>query len=160
MRDRMVEVSERELDRLILEVHDGRWHANYRNQVPIIGGRYDPDQHDEHVRSVCRALAAFEWHERTAPEWARPLPLCREKCEELIVDDCKPFRMRGYFGRSMMWNDWNIEQHPDFKTFGRGAMASNFCPMELREDDHMRQLFPPKPLVGIVGPLQWRSPGS
>ena len=155
MRDRIVEICERELDRLILEVHGGHWHAKYRNQVPIIGGRYDPDRHAEHVRDVCRALTAFEWHRQTAPAWARLLPLCREKCEELIVDDLKPYRMLGYFGRSMMWNDWDTERHPDFKTFGSGAMASGCCPLALRMDDQMRQWFPPKALEGIAHPLQW-----
>jgi hypothetical protein len=160
MRDKLIEICERELDRLVLEVHDGSWHANYRNQIPVIGGRYDPDRHAEHVRDVCRALAAFEQHRRTAPEWASQLPLCREKCEELIVDDHKPYRMLGYFGRSLAWNEWNLEQHPDFKTFGCGAMASSCCPLELRWDDQMRQLFRPKAIVGFARPLQWCAPGT
>jgi hypothetical protein len=83
-----------------------------------------------------------------------------EWCETLINNDQNALKLLGYFGRSLAWNDWDIEQHPDFKTFCSGAMASSCCPLELRMDDHMRQLFRPKPLVGIVRPLQWRGPDT
>ena len=159
MRERIVEISERELDRLILEVVDGRWHEQYRNQTPIIGGRYYPERHAEHVRDVGRALAAFAWHQEQVLPWARPLPLSRDKAEQLIVDDNLPFRMLGYYGRSLMWNDWDFERHPGFKAFGSGVMASGLCPGELRMDEQMRLLFKPRPLAGIVSPLHWCSPG-
>jgi len=78
-------------------------------------------------------------------------------CETLIYNRDNALKLLGYFGRSMLWSDWD-ERHPDFTTFGRGVMGFLLAPMELRMDEELLRLFPPKALLGITTPLQWRAP--
>ena len=73
MRDRIVEICEREFDRLLWYERESRRLAKHRAEIPVIGGEYISARHADHVRSVGRALAAVEWHaETTSWSWAKP----------------------------------------------------------------------------------------
>jgi hypothetical protein len=79
-----------------------------------------------------RALAAQAWHATTGPSWAQPLLLREEECESAIYNECPGVKLWGYFGRSVRWNDWNIERHPPFPVFACGVMAHIFGPQEIK----------------------------
>jgi hypothetical protein len=154
--DRVVEVCEAAFERFIR--NEREYSRTIFTQVPVIGGRYYAEQHTDHMRSVCRALAAIERHKQTALfDWANPLPLREEEFETFICNDCGALQLLGYFGRSWRWNDWD-EQHPAFDTFCSGVLDYICSPPELRMDRELQKMFPPAKLVGMTTPLQWRSP--
>jgi hypothetical protein len=71
IRDRVVEACEREYDRLIEYERDERQRQKFLPKAPHIGDRYSPEQHDDVMRKVAKAIAASAWHERTTPyTWA------------------------------------------------------------------------------------------
>jgi hypothetical protein len=157
IRDRVVEICGRELECLVKYVHEDGCRL-FAQAVPVIGGEYYADRHDEHVRSVCRALAAVERHKQTTSySWANPLPLREEEFETFISNDCGALQLLGYFGRSWRWNDWD-ERHPPFDVFCSGVTEWFLSPPELRMDKELLQMFPPQKLAGLTTPLQWRSP--
>jgi hypothetical protein len=159
MRDRVTEICEQQVDRLAEAEREERCSRKYRPTAPHIGDTYLPEQYDDVVRKVAKAIAATAWHERTAPySWANPLPLKMEWCETLIDNKDNALKLLGYFGRSMRWNDWDFEQHPTFPDFCSGVLDYIFCPPEIQMDLGLQRMFPPRPLDGITTPLQWRAP--
>ena len=158
----IVEACERALDQWIAAACDGRLSPEFRVRIPVPGGGFiEPPLDAKAVRSVGRALAAVEWHEKTAPpSWACPLPLRLDQCESMICNANNALQLVGYFGRSMRWSDWDIDQHPTFDRFCCGVMDYMFAPMELRTDKELQQMFPPRALAGLKTPLCWRQPAA
>jgi hypothetical protein len=156
-RDRVVEICERQYDLLVKEAFEER--CRLAKPAFHFGRRTEQELHAELVREVARTLAA-QWHEESAPAWACQLPVELQVCESLIYNDCNALKLLGYYGRSMLWSGWNFERHPDFNTYCRGIMASRIGPMDVRMDEELLQMFPPKALAGLTTPLQWRSPGT
>jgi hypothetical protein len=158
MRDRVTEICEREFDRLVQAEREAACSLRHSKTVPHIGGVYLEAEHDELMQQVARALAFKARHEETTPySWSKPLPLKMEDCELLLNNSHNRWKLLGYFGRSLRWNHWH-EQHPDFCTFCSGVLDFFCCPPEIKMDSDVRQLFPPKELVGITNPLHWRMP--
>jgi hypothetical protein len=157
MSDRFIEACQREFDRLVKDV----CFEDEFVQDPI---NYRPEQRDDYIRRICRALAAQAWHyEHTASynwaSWANPLPLRLDTCESLLqYVPCNGMKLLGYFGRSLRWRDWNYETHPTFPVFCSGVLDWDRCPIELQTDRELARVFPPKPLAGITAPLCWRPP--
>jgi hypothetical protein len=83
-----------------------------------------------------------------------------EMCESLLYNDHNEQKLVGYYARSLRWNGWDFERHPPFDVFCRGVMEYIFSPMDLRMDQELQQMFPPRTLAGLTTPLQWRSPGT
>ena len=158
MRDRVTAICEREFDRLVKAEFENARSLRRSKTVPHIGGVYLEAEHAELMQQVARALAAQERHAQTTPySWSKPLPLKMEVCESLIYNNSNAMKLLGYFGRSLRWNHWP-EQHPDFCTFCSGVLDFFLCPPEIKMDRELQQMFPPKELVGITNPLQWRPP--
>jgi hypothetical protein len=158
-RDYVTRICEREYDRQIKAATDWRRVHALNRTIPFIGGRYELRKHDEHMAKVHRALAAQAWHAMTGPSWAQPLLLREEECESAIHNECPGVKLWGYFGRSMRWNDWNIERHPPFDTFCSGVMEHIFGPPEIKMDKALLQMYPPRKLEGLkCSPLTWRPP--
>ena len=124
---------------------------------PSLADSFEPPLDAESVRSVGRALAAVAWHAETSPwSWSKPLPLEMGVCKSLMNNALGALQLLGYFGRSLRWNNWDIDQHPTFDPFCCGVMDYMFAPMELRTDKELQQMFPPRALVGLKTPLCWR----
>jgi len=131
--------------------------------APIIGTLFDAVDEDAIAklkRLACAARAACIWHRKSAPPWARDLP----------VSDTDPLfdRQRNeltprqqilrYFAYSLRWNDWEYEEHPVFPTYARGVMSYDFAPDELRNDPDLIKEFPPRPLAGIDIQMHYNTP--
>ena len=155
-RDRVTRECERQYDLLVKEALEEERRRLSRSVFHV---QTEQEQHAELVREVARTLAA-DWHAESAPAWAARLPVELPMCELLIYNNCNQLKLLGYFGRSLLWNDWNYEQHPDFNTFCCGVMASRIGPMDVRMDAELLQMFPPKALAGLYTPLHWRAPGT
>ena len=85
MRDWVTEECERQVDRIAEAARKERCSRKYLPTAPHIGDSFLPEQHDDMMRKVAKAIAAQEWHARTAPySWAQPLPLEMEWCETLM----------------------------------------------------------------------------
>ena len=99
-RDWVTEVCEREYDRMAQEARDAYKPAQI---TPVIGGPYHAGQHAELMAKVARALAAQQWHARTAVySWANPLPLREEQFKSLMYTSHNAaLKLKGYFGRSL-----------------------------------------------------------
>jgi hypothetical protein len=159
MTKRIRDACERAYDRLIEFERDERRRQEFLPKAPHIGDHYLPEQHDDMMRKVAKAIAASAWHERTTPyTWAKPLPLELGECETFISNNCNPLRLLGYFARSLRWNGWAFETHPDFNTFSCGVTEWLLSPPELRMYKELLQMFPPKALPGLEHPLRWRPP--
>jgi hypothetical protein len=155
-RDRVTRECERKYDLLVKEALEEERRRLSRSVFHV---QTEQEQHAELVREVARTLA-MQWHEENAPSWACPLPTELEWCESLIYCDYNEQRLVGYFGRSVLWNSYDYERHPVFNTFCCGVLEYRCSPPELRMDQELLQMFPPKPLAGLTTPLQWRRPGT
>lgn len=55
-----------------------------------------------------------------------------------------------------LWSRYyDYRQHPPFRDYGRGVMASPHTPEKMRADWQMRRLLPPRELAGIDECLCW-----
>src|SRR5258705_11341992 len=102
-RDRVTRECERQYDLLVKEALEEERRRLSRSVFHV---QTEQEQHAELVREVARTLAA-DWHAESAPAWAARLPVELPMCESLIYNNCNQLKLLGYFGRSMLWNDWN-----------------------------------------------------
>jgi hypothetical protein len=61
------------------------------------------------------------------------------------------------YNYSLRSRDYRLEGHPDFETFARGVMASQWTPEQIRNDAELLRRFPPKPLPGLGRGLVFKS---
>jgi hypothetical protein len=159
MTKRVRDACERAFDRLIEFEREERQRQKFLPKAPHIGDRYLPEQRDDMMRKVAKAIAASAWHAKNTPiSWANPLPLEMEWCETLMHNDQNALKLLGYFGRSLRWNGWAFETHPVFSDFCAGVLEWFLSPPELRMDKELQKMFPPRALPGLEHPLQWRPP--
>jgi hypothetical protein len=162
MRDRRDRVN-LECDRqLNLQLREAFMERELCRLATLASSRFDEPTEEEQEAKMLRKVAqtlARDWHAEHAPAWACPLPVEMSDCEWWTYNDCNAFKLLGYFGRSMLWNDLKkYEQHPHFDRFCRGAMASSITPRIIRLDPELQDMFPPQPLAGLALPLHWRNP--
>jgi hypothetical protein len=62
------------------------------------------------------------------------------------------------YARSLFCRDFNVDQHPWFILYARGVMASEFAPDFIKENEELRERYPPEPYEGIGPRNMWRPP--
>lgn len=163
MRDRLLEVCEREFERhvgMLLDVNrlttiDG---CAY---VPYIDELYGVNADQVTYRPLKRAVVALLARQRFA--WDAPLegvlPLSMRTCQAMI-DDPDPSRsLVGLYGMSLRGMEWNCAIHPSFARYASGLMAFPHTPCAVRCDPKLREQFPPQPLEGLADDdWCWRTP--
>ena len=120
--------------------------------APILETVFDPA--DEAAigrlkRRVCAARAACIWHRKSAPPWARDLPVSESDFGKHRNELTPRQQLLRFFAYSLRAFGWEYEQHPPFPTYARGIMSYAFAPDELCNDPDLRKEFPPRPLAGI-----------
>jgi hypothetical protein len=129
-------------------------------ETPVIGGIFLTwADHSHLLPSVCRALIARERFAQDVPGWP-VLPLHEDDIKAAVDDDdCLPYKLVGYYGRSLARADWSYDEHPRFDHYVCGLMAYRHTPDRIRNDRDLQREFPPSPLTGLTdGKLYWRSP--
>jgi hypothetical protein len=104
-----------------------------------------------------RALVAREWFFLHGPPDAPALPLSDEDQSKVRYSD--PLgHLVAEFARSLDANGWDINNHPSFEEFARGALASEFSPDFTRKNTELLKRFPPRPLRGLREGQVWYPP--
>jgi hypothetical protein len=173
MFDNLPEVSaatfKQHIDELFAEAEERAKPALARGKTwvedPITGFSFDSwsDKSVERAKHLaCAALAACEWHRRSAPAWAIPLPVHNKELEvELFYPTPNRIWLLQQFGRSMQHHWWSLE-HPIFRIYASSFMAfPRYGTREdlIREDRSLQQEFPPQKFVELSKWRQhWMSP--
>lgn len=123
---------------------------------PVTGGRFvaglDPIR-PQKLRAQ-KALEARAWFAEHKPDDVPDLPLRKQDRERLKVDGVR--YILSVFARSLAYRDYRTDGHPKFDEYARGVMASHMTPKWIREDAHLLNRYPPKPLENMGGGLIWR----
>jgi len=97
-----------------------------------------------------KALQARAWFATHGPGNAPALPLCYAEGE--AMKNGRLGHLVALYARSLALQDYDVERHPSFPDYARGAMASGLFPgNRLRE-------FPPRRLAGLNNGLCWNPP--
>jgi hypothetical protein len=116
----------------------------------------------EDIRVMRAALAARAWHHRHGPSWAQELPLCPCEHERLLCSGYLHMHLVSHYAESVRGWSFDIQTHPPFVTYVRGALAAGIGEIGLLDDEPwLLEDFPPKRLPGLDAQGQWRPlPGS
>jgi hypothetical protein len=93
------------------------------------------------------------------PPDAPSLPLSHDEIEDArnargLTGAC------GFYARSLALRQWDLQEHPSFRDFTRGLMASDTGSWKIEQDAQLQQRFPPRRLEGMGPDLHWRPPGE
>jgi hypothetical protein len=127
-------------------------------QNPVTGGSWlvGADPIAPQKRMAHRALFAREWFAVYGPHDAPPLPLSDAELEDLKYTD--PFSHSvSCFADSLRANDYDLNQHPSFKDYVCGLLASEDAPTFVRENEVLCKRYPPRRLRGLGPGLCWES---
>jgi hypothetical protein len=111
-----------------------------------------------------RALAWQVRFETEGPEWARPLPTSWQKIligtrvgelieAGVIAPDNVRWELLAHFAASLFNGKYDPE-HPSFRRFARGIMASPNTPARLRDNPELRKAYPPKKLDSLMSDME------
>jgi hypothetical protein len=101
---------------------------------------------------ACRALLAQEWFTFQYPRYA-PLPV---HCLEINEHGWGVPHMLAYYALSLRNLDYAVHIHPSFEDYARGVLALPSGDLFLPQ---LKEIFPPRPLVGIrPDSLMWLTP--
>jgi hypothetical protein len=129
-------------------------------QNPFTGGDWDPDLDpiEPQKEEAVRAVLARRWHAKYGPpdRDLQPLPLGYNEREALKGGRAP--HILAWYARSLDGFDYNVVDHPSFKDYAAGVMASEIAPSFITEDPELQHRFPPRPLPGLRPGLMWLPP--
>jgi hypothetical protein len=130
-------------------------------EIPVLGGHYVPGL-DRTVRmkeKARRALAAREWFAVHGPADAPRLPLSYNEREDLKLKIGGLSTIVALYARSLDGRNYDVKEHPSFEDYACGIMASEFNGYpNMRENEQLRDRFPPRVLPGLSPGLCWQPP--
>src|SRR5262245_52405200 len=100
-----------------------------------------------------RGKVARYWFSLSAPPDAPALPLSYKKRENLKSGGLP--HLVAWFAESLEAGNYQWWVHPLFDDYARGVLASPFAPDFIKEDEPLRERFPPTPLNGLGPDLIW-----
>jgi hypothetical protein len=142
-------------------------HGNtWRN--PVTEGRFVSGIDPIHPQKEAarRALAAREWFKENGPPDAPPLPLSEVECSACRVRsvELSPAvreKRHGFdyivasYAKSLERRNYDFLEHPSFEDYARGVLASPYTYSWIKEDEHLKELYPPRELPGLGKGLYW-----
>jgi hypothetical protein len=134
--------------------------SNSPRRNPFTGADWDPDLDpiEPQKEEAVRAVLARRWHAKYGPpdRDLQPLPLGYNEREDLKRGRAP--HILAWYARSLAGFDYNVVDHPSFKDYAAGVMASEIAPSFITEDPELQHRFPPRPLPGLGSGLMWLPP--
>jgi hypothetical protein len=150
-----------EIYQIVEQLFDAnRKHSGEVCEIPVLGGHYIPglDRTARLKEKARRALLAREWFAIHGPADAPPLPVSYGEREHLKIGGLST--IVALYARSLEGQNYDLEEHPSFEHYACGMMASEFIGgyHRMRENEQLRNRFPPRPLDGLGPGLMWQPP--
>jgi hypothetical protein len=105
------------------------------------------------IRDVRAALDAKIWFAEYGPDWAKPLPMGRERSALLRAHGA--LHVLGLYANSLERLDFDYHTHPQLFEFACGVMADPHAPDHVRYDPELQNEFPAKELPGLGDRFIW-----
>ena len=149
-------LTEKEVDRLFAEMDacHGSMAMNPVTQGGFVWGldSIEPQKRIARLALLARAIMALN-----GPADAPLLPLSDGERQSIRLGGLKT--IWALFARSLSNRDYNLEEHPSFHDFARGAMASEHnCDSDTKENHELQIRFPPRVLNGLGPGVYWEPP--
>jgi hypothetical protein len=98
---------------------------------------------------------AQEYFACVGPPEAQPLPVNYYEIERM-KRDYGLRRLVAYYALSLFQQDFDERLHPELDEYASGVMASEFAPDFFKNDEELRERYPPCPLEGLSRYMNWR----
>lgn len=122
---------------------------------PVTGAKWEKGVNAEKPQKedAYRALVAVKRFADEGPPDAPPLPTTRGAREALKQGGLS--HLVAWFAESLERMNYDMDAHPSFDEYARGVMASPRAPDFIKQDQELKQRFPPKPLNHLGAGLVW-----